>query len=190
VRTVQSRGPNGEPGTKLVVFQNGVPSYEQWEPGNPSAAERRDFGDFQTLNTLFDKVEQAHAAYPQTGPIAGRLGVVAQNMPGMKTPEGLTNLSGQLAQAQNALLYLRSGKAISEPEFRRMMKELPTINDKPEDFRTKLANSRATMDEFIANRKSAAGVPNAAPVQEPGPQGQGGGESRYQRYLRQRGGGQ
>jgi hypothetical protein len=163
VRSVQSRGPNGEPGTKTMVFRDGTLSEEHWEPGNPSAGERKDFGDFKTLNEAFDNVEASFAQNSGvTGPIAGRLGTLAQAVPLVKTPEGFTDIKSKLAQAQNALLYLRSGKAISEPEFQRMMKELPSENDKGPDFATKLANARALMDTFIANRKGAAGVPGGA----------------------------
>jgi hypothetical protein len=183
VRSVQSRGPNGEPGTKTMVFRDGTLSEEHWEPANPSAAERKDFGDFNTLATGFEAVKEAHKAYPSTGPVMGRLGAVAQVMPGVKTPEGFTNLRSRLAQVQNSLLYLKSGKAISEPEFQRMMKELPSENDKGPDFIVKLANAESVMQEWITNRKGAAGVPTAAtPAQAPG----GGPGLTYQDYLNRR----
>ncbi len=162
IRSVQSRGPNGEPGTKTMVFQDGQLVEEHWEPGNPSAQERQAFGDFTTLTEAFDNVEAAFKKN-SVGPVQGRYGNLAQVVPGLPEPEGFTDLKSKLAQVQNSLLYLRSGKAISEPEFRRMMKELPSETDKDENFLTKLANARTLMREYIDNRKAAAGVGGPVP---------------------------
>jgi hypothetical protein len=163
VRSVQSRGPNGEPGTKTMVFRDGTLSEEHWEPANPSAGERKDFGDFNTLNDAFTKVEEAYKTNGgATGPVKGLIGTIAQKLPVVDTPEGFTDIKSKISQVQTQLLYLRSGKAINEKEFDRMMRELPSEFDKPADALIKIGNAKDLMDEFIANRKGAAGVPGGA----------------------------
>lgn len=183
IRSVQSRGPNGEPGTKVLTFMDGVLTEEHWEPGNPSATERKDLGDFQTLSDAFDAVDTAYK--PElVGPAAGRWGSVTQVVPGLKVPEGFTDLNSKLAQVQNSLIYLKSGKQINEAEFARLQRELPLITDKPDVFIQKLDNAKTLMEKIAANRRASVGVPTRG----------GGGaapsaDSEYQEYLRRRGGG-
>lgn len=163
VRNIPSSGPNGEPGNKIVTFMDGVKMGEIWEPANPSAGERQALADGRTIFEAFDAVREAYDP-SLVGPVQGRYGAVAQNVPGLSEPQGFTDLRSKLAQVQNSLLYLRTGKQINEQEFARMMKELPSETDKPENFVIKLDNSERLMKELMANKRSFAGIGPEPPM--------------------------
>ena len=160
IRSVPSRGPNGEPGTKLITLMDGIPIREQWEPGNPSAGERSGLADFETFDRAMSGVKESYKS-ELVGPAAGRYGTASQQLPGVPVPEGFDELVSKLAQVQNSLIYLRSGKQINESEFQRLKRELPLITDKPENFLTKLANTETYMETLLANRRAILGIKSA-----------------------------
>lgn len=128
---------------------------------NPNATERKELGELQTLGTALEAVKAAYK--PElVGPLAGRYSEGSQSIPGLPVPAGAADLSSKLAQVQNTLIYLRSGKQINEQEFTRLKKELPLMTDKPDVFVTKLANTESMMQTLAANRQANTG--GAAPA--------------------------
>jgi hypothetical protein len=152
----------GVPGTKTVTFMNGMPIREEWNPANPSGSDLDQISDFGVLQNKFKGVRNAYR--PElVGPAAGRYGQGAQAVPGMTVPEGFTDLSSRLAQVQNAMIYLKSGKQINEQEFARLQAELPLITDKSDVFEQKLTNAETYMNDLIEGRRAAHGMGGQQP---------------------------
>lgn len=74
-----------------------------------------------------------------TGPLAGRLQSLGSKV-GM-AGDNFVNVQQKLQTAQNIMLKLRSGAAVTESEYSRFLKEYPTPNDSPEVFNRKLLNT-------------------------------------------------
>lgn len=74
-----------------------------------------------------------------TGPISGRLQSLG-SMVGM-TSDKFNDARQQLSTAENIMLKLRSGAAVTEPEFERFKNEYPSVNDSPSVRDRKMANA-------------------------------------------------
>jgi hypothetical protein len=74
-----------------------------------------------------------------TGPVAGRLQALGAKIGA--ADDAFINVQQKLQTAQNIMLKLRSGAAVTESEFARFLKEYPTPNDPPEVFKRKMRNT-------------------------------------------------
>lgn len=74
-----------------------------------------------------------------TGPVSGRLQSLG-SMVGL-TSDRFNDAKQQLSTAENIMLKLRSGAAVTEPEFKRFKNEYPSVNDSPSVRDRKMANA-------------------------------------------------
>lgn len=86
------------------------------------------------------------------GPVASKFGKGKQYIEGLATPEA-ADFYGNVADARNQIIYLRSGKQINEEEYRRLLATLPNENLSPTDFKTKLDNFDRLIGEITSSRK-------------------------------------
>jgi hypothetical protein len=121
------------------------------------AVEAEKMGTFKTLLGMLD---QADKLYNEdfVGPVSGRLGALRQKtdklpLVGAATPQE-TEFRSTLQSIANQLLYMRSGAAVTPQEYDRIISELPTANDPPGVFRTKLATARKILQETLKNRET------------------------------------
>jgi hypothetical protein len=119
---------------------------------NIPAESVKEMADFKTLQDIVKSVEDNYDAN-FVGPYDSRLGSVRQ-MTGQGLTDKESNFRSALADAQNQILYLRSGKAITESEMSRLMKALPSEATSDEDFKVKLARFKGTLEETLKNRQA------------------------------------
>jgi hypothetical protein len=74
-----------------------------------------------------------------TGPVAGRLQSLGSKIGAAS--DDFVNVQQKLQTAQNIMLKLRSGAAVTESEYNRFLKEFPTPNDTGEVFNRKMNNA-------------------------------------------------
>jgi hypothetical protein len=74
-----------------------------------------------------------------TGPVAGRLQSLGSKIGAAS--DDFVNVQQKLQTAQNIMLKLRSGAAVTESEHNRFLKEFPTPNDTGEVFNRKMRNA-------------------------------------------------
>lgn len=85
-----------------------------------------------------------------TGPIAGRAGAAAQTVGAAS--DQFTDLNSKLQNVHNVMLKLRSGQAVTETEYKRFVREFPTVNDPPTVFQRKADNAIKNLQESLAAR--------------------------------------
>lgn len=109
--------------------------------------------DLSTLKFSLDKVK---GSYDQelVGPIASRYGKGKQYIEGAATPEA-TDFYSNVADMKNQLVYLRSGKAINEEEFKRLQDAIPNENMSPTDFSRRMMNFEQLLDTMNRTRSGA-----------------------------------
>jgi hypothetical protein len=106
-----------------------------------------DLSDAQTLLQAMDTIGSPKT---NTGPIAGRTRAVLNKF-GMASSD-FTDLTSKLAGVNNIMLKLRSGAAVTDPEYERFKNEMPTVNDDEKVFTTKLANAKNYALSVINNK--------------------------------------
>jgi hypothetical protein len=74
-----------------------------------------------------------------TGPVAGRLQSLGAKVGA--SSDDFVNVQQKLQTAQNIMLKLRSGAAVTESEYARFLKEFPTPNETGEVFNRKMNNA-------------------------------------------------
>lgn len=87
-----------------------------------------------------------------TGPVVGRLQALGSKVGAAS--DDFTNLQQKVQTAQNIMLKLRSGAAVTESEYSRFLKEYPTPNDPPEVFKRKLGNAIAYATNLMDEKMS------------------------------------
>jgi hypothetical protein len=111
----------------------------------------------ETLNAMKDvynpKEGEKHNEW--VGPIEGRKGTVKEKLGGMGENEAL--FRSRVAQLQNSLIYLMSGKQINESEYERLKKQIPEINLPNTVFEARMKEFDRTVDSIIDNRKKNMG---------------------------------
>jgi len=121
------------------------------------AAEAEKMGTFKTILGMMDRAGQLYQ--PEwVGPVAGRVGALRQKtgglpIPGFGAPTAQeTEFRSTLQSIANQLLYMRSGAAVTPQEYDRIISELPTPNDPPAVFATKLTTARKILEATQQNR--------------------------------------
>jgi hypothetical protein len=111
----------------------------------------------QQIGTLKETLNRVKNLYNPgwVGPIAGRWGGVKESTVGL-TPEQARFYS-DLAQMQNTLVYLMSGKQINEHEFERLKKQLPDRDLPPSTFKARMNTFEKTLNSIINQRRAASG---------------------------------
>lgn len=120
--------------------------------GKSTAAERTAIAETQAsldslgnLENLFDKSTTV------TGPIAGRI-EPTKGLFGLTTTEQ-ESLMAATSSFKNAVIKDITGAQMSEPEAKRIMKEIPDITDPPERWKAKAAQTRRNL-QAIQKRRS------------------------------------
>jgi len=102
----------------------------------------------QIIKTL----EEAQGIAPKvnTGAVSGRLQSAGQYLG--TSGENFNQFKQKLATANNIMLKLRSGAAVTESEYNRFLQEMPTANDDEKIRDTKLANAINYARELLTNK--------------------------------------
>jgi hypothetical protein len=91
------------------------------------------------------KIEELLPNYAKTlGPVAGRFAQTRQNFPGAS--EGFAEFAAEVATLKNAVVKATTGAAMSEPEAKRIMTQVPDLTNQPEVFRARLVATRRNLD--------------------------------------------
>lgn len=119
----------------------------------------------QLKSTLAEAGDMAKTLNVSTGPIVGRLQSIGAKV-GLASDD-FVNIQQKLASAENIMLKLRSGAAVTDQEYQRFKREYPTVNDPPEVRKIKLDNAvkyaNDLMDEKLnLYEESGYKVPNSA----------------------------
>lgn len=119
--------------------------------GKSTASERTAIAETQAsldsldnLETLFDSAETV------TGPIAGRVATTA-GLFGKSTEKQEDFLAATFA-FKNAIIKDITGAQMSEPEAKRIMKQIPDVNDPPVRWRAKARQTRRNLKELQKRR--------------------------------------
>jgi hypothetical protein len=89
------------------------------------------------------------------GPIAGRIGEAKSVTVGNSPKEA--SFRAAVSSLKNQLLKLRSGAAVTDQEFERILSELPTENDPTENFKQKLRQTKENVDLLKTTRTNLQG---------------------------------
>ena len=117
-------------------------------------------GEQQITNQL--DVVRGLAKKAATGPLAGRTQTALQTM-GMSSSD-FNEFTAALAGVHNIMLNLRSGKAVTEAEYQRFIKEFPTVNDNPANFEAKAQRAEKNLEDSVKRRgQSLTSIGYAAP---------------------------
>jgi hypothetical protein len=111
----------------------------------------------QQIGTLKETMSEMKKNYKPdyVGPVAGRAGSVAEKTIGIEPQRAKFN--SQVAQLQNSLIYLMSGKQINEAEYERLKKQIPDINLPQGVFEARMQEFDRTVDSIIVERKKNMG---------------------------------
>lgn len=132
--------------------------------------------DIQNVaKALKEATEIADAKSVDTGPISGRWQAF-QSKFGMAS-DSFVDMNQRLQTANNIMLKLRSGAAVTESEYNRFINEFPQPTDTPDVRKRKAKNSIRYMNSLIDDKVSAFSesgykTPTVKPVDVPGEQGQ------------------
>ncbi len=89
------------------------------------------------------------------GPVQGRYSGLKEQTVGMEEDQAM--FRSRVAQLQNSLIYLMSGKQINESEYVRLKKQIPDINLPDKVFEARMNEFDRTVDSIIKNRKDNMG---------------------------------
>jgi hypothetical protein len=148
---------------------NFVPTAEGFIPGNirtgglgkPSGIGKPMTNEMvtagQQIGTLQETLDRVKNIYNKNyvGPIAGRLSNIAENTVGLKPEQA--GFYSDLAQIQNSLIYLMSGKQINEQEYKRLQRQLPDRNLPPSVFESRMTNFEKTLKSIMGEREKRLG---------------------------------
>lgn len=123
------------------------------KPAKPlPATQVSELSDFkQMINNLNDITSIQGKV--ETGPASGRVQSAGQYVGA--SSKDFNNLKQKLAAVNNIILKLRSGAAVTDQEYTRFLQEMPTVNDAPDVFKTKLSNAIQYMSD-LQNAKLTA----------------------------------
>lgn len=162
------------PGGALVIPRTSVPPEGMAAPQTGAMRAQEIAGDvglaeMNELKTLF-KPEYV-------GPGQGLFNTAMQMVPFTEGNPDFVEFSAKVGQIRNKILQLRSGAQITTGEAQRLLDEIPTVNDKPENWPAKWQVAYNDMTKvtqrLAATRGAGAGAPNA-------------GGSFYERFLNSR----
>lgn len=111
----------------------------------------------QQIGTLQETLNRVKRTYDKSfvGPIGGRYGLVKEKWIGV--PEKQASFYSDLAQIQNSLVYLLSGKQINEQEYKRLLRQLPTADLPESTFDARIDNFELTLNSIMEQRKKSMG---------------------------------
>ena len=109
------------------------------------------------LSTLKDSFQRVRELYkPEyVGAVAGRLGGLQEATTGL--PQEQAAFYADLADIQNTLIYLKSGKQINESEYQRLLKQIPDKNLPESVFNARMQEFERVMNDVERSRASNMG---------------------------------
>jgi hypothetical protein len=120
----------------------------------PSGLMERIAGAHTALNTL-DELEQL---YPKVqgfvngmGPVAGRMSEFMQGVPGMPSNPDFNGFTARSSTLANAVIKAITGAQMSEPEAVRIMKQIPTVHDRSDVWKSKTTAMRSNLASTVQN---------------------------------------
>lgn len=110
-------------------------------PGKPlPAGQLESIADMKRVkDVLAEASSDMETGKVSTGPMVGRLQSLGSKIGA--ADDDFVNVQQKLQTAQNIMLKLRSGAAVTESEYARFLKEYPTPNDPPAVFKRKMKNT-------------------------------------------------
>jgi hypothetical protein len=109
------------------------------------------------------------------GPLAGRAYSAGTALPSsmVTLPKGFAEFKARVTSNKNALIKAITGAQMSEPEAKRLMEQIPDVNDRPDIFEAKMA-VQEELTRYVFDRwaraeaaKSGAAPSAAAPAVDP-----------------------
>lgn len=140
-------GTKGKPELKTPP----VPGGGRIEP-KPTAMPSEMVVAEQQIATLQNTLDRVNSNYDASyvGPVAGRLGAVKEQWTGI--PDKQAMFYADLAQVNNSLVYLMSGKQINEEEYKRLLKQLPVATLPEGVFKSRMKVFKSTLESIIEER--------------------------------------
>ena len=119
------------------------------------------------LDRLIGMFEQGAKAL--IGPVEGRARSFGQGVPGVPVNTAFADFEAASSAFKNGVIKAITGAQMSEPEAKRIMLQIPSVNDKPEVWAAKAAQTKLNLQD-LAKRAAAHGK-GAAPAQKADPLG-------------------
>ena len=107
-----------------------------------------------TMEDTFDRVKKIYKP-EYVGPVGGRAGGIRSLTIG--NPEERATFYAALADVNNSLVYLKSGKQINEQEYERLKYAMPYKNLADSDFEARLVEFDRVLDSIITERQKGMG---------------------------------
>ncbi len=106
-------------------------------------------GAEQGISIIDDLMSIPHDDW--VGPVEGLLTVAKQHIPGVTVPDDMARFIAQSATLKNSVIKAITGAQMSEPEAKRIMQQVPTLDDKPSVWKQKAIATRENM-KFLHDR--------------------------------------
>lgn len=104
-----------------------------------------------TLKGSLDRVKELYKP-EYVGAFAGRLGGLQEATTGL--PPEQASFYADLADIQNTLIYLKSGKQINENEYQRLLKQLPDKNNPESVFNARMTEFERVLNQIISSKEA------------------------------------
>jgi hypothetical protein len=113
------------------------------------------------LDRLSEMFEKGGKAF--VGPVAGRWETLKQQTPGFEPNKTYANFKAATDAFKNSVIKAVTGAAMSEPEARRIMGQIPDVTDKPDVWTAKAEQTRKNLADLakILAAKPAPAPPSA-----------------------------
>jgi hypothetical protein len=111
------------------------------------------------LDRLTDLFNSGGKAF--TGPLAGRWEDIRQRTPGFKVNKTYANFKAATDAFKNSVIKAVTGAAMSEPEAKRIIGQIPTETDKPEVWTAKAEQTRKNLADLavvLAKKQGGTGA--------------------------------
>ena len=119
-------------------------------PDKPSADERKGLtDDLATLSRLDSLKELYKPEY--VGPARGRYGAVTETVGGISEDEA--DFRAETATLRNQVIKMITGAQMSEPEAKRIMRQLPDENNPSEVFESRMKQTRRNVEMMAQKRR-------------------------------------
>lgn len=138
-------------------------------PDKPSASERTNLiDDAGTLSRIDSLMSLYNDKY--VGPIRGRIGATTEMFGGITEDEA--DFRAENATLRNQVIKLITGAQMSEPEAKRIMRQVPDENNPPAVYEARLKRTRENVSMMAKKRReilqqSGIDVSGLAPLDEP-----------------------
>ena len=132
-------------------------------PGNLGQRTVENEAALDSLGRLKDMYDKG--AKDDIGPAEGRARSVGQKVPGGAfVTERFANFEAATRAFQNAMIKAITGAQMSEPEAKRIMGQIPNVNDNPTVWQAKYTQSVKNMEDLENRTRTDRGAPKPDPT--------------------------